>query len=210
MVDRQRLCNVCNGIGGTDATAVQKCTDCRGQGMVTKMRQMGPGMYSQSTQPCDTCDGQGEIINLEKRCKTCKGKKVKRDKKKIEQEVDKGCPNNEQYTVSGEGDCVPDVEAGDVIIVVKVRNNKIYSRKGADLYMEKEISLLEALTGIDFTIMHLDGRIIRITGNKGQIIKPGQKMTCEGLGMPFHKTNYKYGNLFITFKIKFPETIDEA
>jgi DnaJ family protein A protein 2 len=52
--------------------------------MVTKMRQMGPGMYSQSTQPCDACDGQGEIINLEKRCKTCKGKKVKRDKKKIE------------------------------------------------------------------------------------------------------------------------------
>jgi len=35
-------------------------------------------------------------------------------------------------------------------------------------------------------------------------------MTCEGLGMPFHKTNYKYGNLFITFKIKFPDTITEA
>jgi len=47
-------------------------------------------------------------------------------------------------------------------VVVRVRNNKIYSRKGADLLMEKEISLLEALTGVDFTIMHLDGRIIRI------------------------------------------------
>lgn len=76
--------------------------------------------------------------------------------------------------------------------------------------MEKEISLLEALTGIDFTIMHLDGKIFRITGEKGQIIKPGQKMTVEGLGMPFHKTNYKYGNLFITFKIKFPDNITDA
>jgi len=209
-VDRQRLCSACNGIGGTDATAVQKCTDCRGQGMVTKMRQMGPGMYSQSTQPCDACEGQGEIINLEKRCKTCKGKKIKRDKKKIEQEVDKGCPNNEQYTITGEGDCVPDVEPGDVIVVVKVRNNKIYSRKGADLYMEKEISLLEALTGIDFTIMHLDGKIIRIQGEKGQIIRPGQKMTVPDNGMPFHKTSYKFGNLFITFKIKFPENISDA
>ena len=73
--------------------------------------------------------------------------------------------------------------------------------------MEKEIFLLEALTGIDFTIMHLDGRIIKINNEKGQIIKPGQKMTVEGLGMPFHKTNYKYGNLFITFKIKFPDTM---
>jgi DnaJ-class molecular chaperone len=76
--------------------------------------------------------------------------------------------------------------------------------------MEKEISLLEALTGIDFTIMHLDGRIIKITNDKGQIIKPGQKMTVEGLGMPFHKTSYKFGNLFITFKIKFPDTMTSA
>lgn len=29
-VDRQRLCSTCNGIGGTDATAVQKCSACRG------------------------------------------------------------------------------------------------------------------------------------------------------------------------------------
>ena len=32
-------------------------------------------------------------------------------------------------------------------------------------------------------------------------------MTCEDLGMPFHKTPYKTGNLFITFKIKFPDSI---
>lgn len=90
-----------------------------------------------------------------------------RDRKKLEQEIDKGCPTNQQYTISGEGDCVPDVEPGDVVVVVKVRNNKIYARKGADLYMEKEISLLEALNGVDFTIMHLDGRIIKIAGEKG-------------------------------------------
>jgi len=57
---------------------------------------------------------------------------------------------------------VPDVEPGDVVAVVKVRPNKIYTRKGADLYYDKEISLLEALTSVDFTIMHLDGRMIRI------------------------------------------------
>lgn len=33
-------------------------------------------------------------------------------------------------------------------------------------------------------------------------------MTCEDLGMPFHKTPYKHGNLFINFKIKFPDTIN--
>lgn len=76
--------------------------------------------------------------------------------------------------------------------------------------MEKEISLLEALTGVDFTVIHLDGKIIRIQNEKGQVIKPGSVMTCEGLGMPFHKTPYKFGNLFITFKIIFPESMDAS
>lgn len=166
-------------------------------------------MYSQSTGPCDVCNGQGEIIDMAKRCKTCKGKKVVRDKKKLELEVDKGTPHGENYTISGEGDCVPDVDPGDVIVVVGVRKNKIFTRKGADLYMDKEISLLEALTGVNFTIMHLDGRIIRITNPPGQVIKPNDMMTCEDLGMPFHKTPYKYGNLFITFNIAFPDKISQ-
>ena len=100
-VDRQRICDKCNGIGGTDASAVQTCSSCKGRGMKTTMRMMGPGMYSQSTGPCDDCNGQGEMINMEKRCKVCKGKKVKRDKKKLTVEMDKGSPNGEQFTIHG-------------------------------------------------------------------------------------------------------------
>lgn len=74
--------------------------------------------------------------------------------------------------------------------------------------LEKEISLLDALTGLDMCITHLDGRQIRIQNNKGDVIQPNSMMTCEGLGMPFHKTPYKFGNLFIIFKIKFPEKVN--
>lgn len=45
-VDRQRICSGCDGLGGTDASAVQTCTACKGRGMRTVLRQMGPGMYS--------------------------------------------------------------------------------------------------------------------------------------------------------------------
>lgn len=61
-------------------------------------------MYTQSTVPCDECNGEGEIIDIEKRCKVCKGKKVSRDKKKLTVEIDKGSPNGDQYTIHGEGD----------------------------------------------------------------------------------------------------------
>jgi len=45
-LERQRICGECDGKGGIDDTAVQTCTGCKGRGMRTIMRQMGPGMYS--------------------------------------------------------------------------------------------------------------------------------------------------------------------
>lgn len=128
---------------------------------------MGPGMYSQSTGPCDECNGTGEIIDMEKRCKLCKGKKVTKERIKKTVDIEKGCPSGETYTLHGEGDCVPDVDPGDVIVNVQVRKNKMFTRKGADLFIEKEISLLESLTGVNFTQMHLDGRILRVQNPKG-------------------------------------------
>jgi len=53
----------------------------------------------------------------------------------------------------------------------------------------------------------LDGREIRIKNAPGEVVKPNQIKTVEGMGMPFHKTPYKHGNLFINFKIKFPPQV---
>lgn len=40
---------------------------------------------------------------------------------------------------------------------------------------------------------------------KGKVIQPDQLMTIEEKGLPFHKNSYKFGNLFILFKVVFPE-----
>jgi len=85
-----------------------------------------------------------------------------------------------------------------------VKPHKNFHRKGADLVIEKEITLIEALTGVDFVITHLDERKIRVRNAPGEVIKPEDIKVCEGLGMPFHKKIYMFGNLFIHFKIKFP------
>jgi DnaJ-class molecular chaperone len=34
-------------------------------------------------------------------------------------------------------------------------------------------------------------------------------MTVEEKGLPFHKNPYKFGNLFILFRVKFPETLNK-
>jgi DnaJ family protein A protein 2 len=123
-------------------------------------------------------------------CKTCTGKKIKKEKKTIMVEVDKGAPNGEKYTKHGEGDEIPEAEAGDVIVILEEKKHKTFTRKGADLFMEKEITLLEALTGLEFVLTHLDGRKIRIKNTPGDVIKPDSKFTVENLGMPFHKRVY--------------------
>jgi DnaJ-class molecular chaperone len=79
---------------------------------------LGPGMYSQSTQPCDNCGGSGEAISEANKCKTCNGKKVFKEKKVLECVVDKGAPHGEKYVFHGESDAHPDREPGDVVIVV--------------------------------------------------------------------------------------------
>ena len=208
-VERHRICGKCKGVGGTDPNAVQTCKGCKGKGMRVMMLQLGPGMYSQRTGPCDDCGGRGQSIDPAKMCKDCKGKKIKKENKTLMVEIDKGAPNGERYTKHGEGDEVPEAEAGDVIIIIQEKKHKLFKRKGADLYLEKEITLIEALTGLDFILTHLDGRKVRIQNKVGEVIKPDSEFTCEGLGMPFHKRTYQHGNLFITFKIKFPTTVDE-
>jgi len=92
---------------------------------------------------------------------------VIKEKKVLEANVDKGAPHGEKYIFHGESDEHPDKEAGDVIIVVNEQPHPLFKRKGADLLIEKDITLLEALTGVDFVIQFLDGTKFRAQTTPG-------------------------------------------
>jgi len=94
--------------------------------------------------------------------------------------------------------------AGDLHVRIKIKEHKVFTRKGADLFLEKKISLLEALTGFNFALKHLDGESITIASNPGEIISSGATKTIRDKGMPFFKDAMSYGNLFIKFTIDFP------
>lgn len=67
----------------------------------------------------------------------------------------------------------PDVEPGDVIIVLQQKPHNKFQRSDDDLYMTHTISLTEALCGFSMVIRHLDGRDLLIKHPAGKIIKPG-------------------------------------
>ena len=199
-INRDRVCAECGGKGGSK---VNVCSQCKGRGMVTKMTQMGPGMYSQTTGPCDVCRGQGKSIDEKCKCKTCKGNMVIKERKVIEITVDKGAPNHHKYNFHGESDEVPGLLPGDLVVIIEEKEHEIYKRKKADLIMTKKISLKEALTGYSFVINHFEGEKL-IQNSPGDVVKPGDIRTVEELGMPLMRTPYKHGNLFIYFEVEFP------
>lgn len=48
----------------------------------------------------------------------------------------------------------------------------MFKRKGADLFIERKISLVEALCGFEMELTHLDGRKLLIKTAPGEIVKP--------------------------------------
>ena len=63
--------------------------------------------------------------------------------------------------------------------------------------MKKDINLVEALTGFEFNLKHLDGEEYKIYTGKGEVIGDHQKKVIRGLGMPFHRDQMSHGNLVI-------------
>lgn len=165
------ICKPCDGRGGKKGS-VTTCTSCRGQGVKVMLRQLGP-MMQQIQQPCNECDGTGEMMNPKDRCKTCNGKKTISERKVLEVHIDKGMKSGQQIKFAGESDQAPGVVPGDVVIVLEEKPHARFERKGDDLFAEAEIDLLTALGGGEFGIEHLDDRALQVTIVPGEIIKPG-------------------------------------
>merc|ERR1712130_85148 len=109
------------------------------------------------------------------------------ERKKLEIEIDRGMMVDQRITLSGEGDVIPGVQAGDVVIIVKEKNHPVFKRKGCDLIMQKSITLTEALTGCTFTVETLDKRTLYVQCKPGSVIKPNTIMQIKDEGMPMYR-----------------------
>nr|XP_034993803.1 dnaJ homolog subfamily A member 4 isoform X1 [Zootoca vivipara] len=198
------ICDKCKGLGGKKG-AVEKCPTCKGRGVQVLVQQIAPGMVQQIQTVCPDCKGQGERINPKDRCTTCNGNKVVREKKIIEIHIDKGMKDGQKIVFHGEGDQEPDLEPGDVIIVLDQKDHPVFQRRGNDLIMKMKIQLTEALCGFKKTIDTLDDRVLVITSKAGEVIKHGDVKCIINEGMPIYKSPLEKGSLIIQFLVAFPE-----
>jgi len=203
-LDKTILCPTCEGKGSKNPSSVTKCKGCEGTGVTVTMRHLGFGMVQQLQEKCRQCGGEGEVIKAKDRCQQCQGNKVVEESKILDVFIDRGMTHNQKITFTGEGDQAPDVVPGDIVLVVQQKPHPVFKREGDDLYMERTIKLSEALCGFHFAITHLDGRIISIKSNVGDVIKPGDMKCIDREGMPHHKNPFEKGRLMIKFNVEFP------
>lgn len=199
------ICPDCDGIGGKPGS-VEQCGKCRGSGIEVKLRQIGPGMVQQIQQPCQPCGQTGELIKEKDRCKKCNGKKTITNRKELECVVEPGMKDGDQIKFSGEGDQVPNIEPGDVIVVLDEQEHPVFSRKGSDLFYKIHISLAEALCGFKRNIRTLDReeRILLCETAPGDVVGHGDLRSINDEGMPI-RHEYSKGQLVIEFSVDFPQ-----
>merc|ERR1719434_404343 len=117
-------------------------------------------MIQQVQKTCDECGGSGVMFRQVKVQET------------LEVHVPKGAPDGHKIHFSEKADEIPDGEVGDVVFVLQEQPHAEFKRKGDDLYIERDISLREALCGFAMQIKHLDGRTLIIKSAPGEVIKP--------------------------------------
>lgn len=199
-ITRKTICTTCTGLGAKSGKSYT-CSACRGMGSVMEMRSLGPGIMSQTQRPCPTCEGSGTFIAKDDRCEKCEGKKTIEESVDIYLTIPPGTMNGEPFRKEGQGHRVPNLEPGDLVLVIQELPHPILKRVGLNLHLEFTLELIEALTGFSMSITHLDKKRLFITSTEP--INNGDIRVVKGKGMS-RKGNQEVGDLVITFKVKYP------
>ncbi|WP_298183565.1 molecular chaperone DnaJ [uncultured Pseudomonas sp.] len=146
-------CKPCDGSGAKKGTTPVTCTTCGGIGQV----RMQQGFFSVQ-QTCPRCHGQGKMITDP--CGSCHGHGRVEEHKTLSVKVPPGVDTGDRIRLTGEGEAgAMGGPAGDLYVVVNVREHAIFQRDGKHLYCEVPISFADAALGGELEVPTLDGRV---------------------------------------------------
>ena len=116
--------------------------------------------------------------------------------------IPEGIDDNEIIRVKEKGNIINE-KKGDIKIYIKIKDNNLFKRNGLNLIYKKNISLKEALCGLEFNLNHINGNNYLIKNSS--IVQPNSKKILKSKGM---KREDMYGDLIIEFNIVFPSYLN--
>jgi molecular chaperone DnaJ len=143
---RQEYCEACNGTGAKAGTGVVACQSCAGRGQLAYQQ----GFFT-ITRTCPACQGAGQIVR--ERCPDCRGQGRVERERTIELRVPPGVDAGTRLRVAGEGEPGPNGgPAGDLYVVLEVKEHPFFERRGADLYCTIPVSVVQAALGTELQV----------------------------------------------------------
>ena len=192
-------CETCHGSGAEAGSKVETCPHCHGSGRLR--RQQG---FFVTEQPCHFCHGTGKKI--EKPCKTCHGDGRVNKPKNLSVKIPAGVDTGNQLRLSGEGAAGENgAPAGDLYVVIHVKEHHIFERDGSNLYCEVPISFTMAALGGEIEVPTLDGRVKLKIPEETQT---GKLFRMRGKGVTSTRSGYA-GDLICRIVVETPVKLKE-
>ena len=122
--------------------------------------------------------------------------------RQINAKIPAGAKTNTKVRLKGEGTPNPaGGPAGDLLLVVRVREDPNFERRGDDLYVDVPVDLYTALLGGQVRVRTMSGPV-------NLTIKPetqnGQTFRLRGKGMPKLRAKDSYGDLYASVTVELP------
>ena len=198
-IPQEVRCTVCGGSKIEPGFQPVVCKACNGKGQARYTQ----GFFT-INRTCDQCGGEGHVIKNP--CKACKGRGSVRAKKSLKINIPPGVDTGTRLKMRGEGaQGEHDTVAGDLYIVLKVREHSVFEREGDDIYVHTQVGFPTLCLGGEIKVPTLDGEV----GLKVPPGTPAEKVfRLKGLGVP--KTNgYGRGDQFVHLHISIPKSVTE-
>jgi molecular chaperone DnaJ len=174
-VSKPSACGSCNGTGAEKGSRVVTCSTCGGRGQVVTSR----GFF-QVAQTCPRCRGSGQTV--EKPCGECRGEGRSEQSTRIKLKIPAGIEDGSRLRSTGNGEAgVRGGQAGDLYVVIHVKEHEIFEREDSTLFCDLPISFAMAALGGEIKVNTLHGEAsLKIPAGT----QSGTTFKLRGKGMP--------------------------
>jgi molecular chaperone DnaJ len=203
-IERLGECDSCHGTGVEGGKQPDPCPTCKGQGVVSSVRNTFLGQVRTQTS-CPNCHGSGVVIK--DRCHTCQGNGVVKKREQVNLTIPAGVETGATMHLPGQGnDGSGGGRPGDLYVVLHVAEMSQFERRGQTLFTGLDLTFAQAALGDHLEIHGVEGPL-ELTIPAG--VQPGTRIPIKGAGLPpLH--GGRRGDLMVQANVKVPEKLSDA
>jgi molecular chaperone DnaJ len=197
-VPRLAACEDCKGSGSKNGAPRDTCSACRGSGQLRYQQ----GLFS-IAKTCGQCGGQGTV--LRDPCRTCGGMGAVRTPHTLSVRIPAGVDTGARLKLRGEGETGNNGgTAGDLYVVLHVREHPLFAREGNDIICEVPIGFTQAALGAEIDVPTPHGKVkMKVPAGT----QSGNVFRLKGKGVPDVR-GYGHGDALVRVVVETPKKLN--